>query len=1664
LRASTFRASLLVIGVALLSALMLFQTSRAAPEPAGPPPATSTEADKKPVPDADQPPTASDLFTLPADRQAKKKIEAAGDYIKEQAWGEAVRLLQSVLDSREDVFIPTQRKDKDGKVVAHWLSARSEAMRLFGALPPAGLEFYQLHYGPPARALLKEGKSKNDPRLLDEAARRFFYTVEGLEAMSLVATYHLDRGRFGTAAACFGHLLQRQGLDKAEPLTLFKATLAFEQSGDRVHATETWKELGNRVGAEGLRFGKTRVPLAQLRQEIDRPRQDTVALPGWPLFRGDAQRTGQARGDMPYLEPRWQHATVTAEAARRWLDYSLRTQDESLQPTLPGSFPLAVNGRLIYRSHAGIQALDLKTGQEVWTRPLGLSLEACMTEAGKKVTVESWLRMYGPNGYVAMNGMGGGMGALGGAMPPLGGALGGGGGVIGIQGGLGALGGGMGGLGALGALGGGMGALGGGMIVNPGSGGGAWSYVPSLLFENTALGTLSSDHHHVYAIDDLVVPPHPNLLQQMQESAPRFLGPISSQVYHNRLLAINQDTGAIVWFAGGPGPLSSKASAPPPRPGPGARGGEREPRKPADREKTDKDDEDLRDAYFLGPPLSVGGNLYVLVEKHSEVRLVCLDPHRGDVLWMQTLAILRDKILQDVGRRLQAAQLAYADGILVCPTHAGAIFGFDLLSRSLLWAHAYRERPPGQPEGTEPPGINPSTFSPLWKASAPIIQAGKVIFTAADGDSVRCLQLRDGALLWKLAHTDDDAFLAGVFPSQKGGAAPGQVVIVGKTTCRAVSLADGTTELWKVAIGQPSGQGVASGSMYYLPLRQGICALDLEKGQIVGTAESRTPLPTGNLFFHEGDLLSQSTFAVAAYPQLKLRLAQLEERISRSPRDAASLTERGELRLYQGDLFGAVADLRLALASKPGQDLLPRTHAKLYDAMTQLFQKDFAAAEKHLEEYRELCHVPVPPNATPEQRLLVQAEERRRQTNLLCLIVRGREQQPGRLVEALRAYEDLYRHDAGGRMVTVLDDPIVQARLDVWVQGRITALFQRLQAEETRGLQTEITREWQRIQGSEEIDTLESFVALYGPVATVGNEARLQLAERLLAEREHGRFLEAELLLLQVQGSAREPVLLARATEALARLCADKGFLDDALLHYRRLVQDFAGVVVRDGLTGGAIWEELQLDKRFLPVLQEGATAWKSTFKGNDKNVNLRLTPQHLTFEPPAPLPPFFRRHALVLDLIGSRFRVLERETGNELWSQRIALDSLRPYLVQNGYNNNRQPCWVQGHLVVLSLGTAAFGIDLLDRRVLWRVPLFEGPFQPDRMSIENLTPDRPLALVGATPSGEQRVLGRLGPLGAGYVALQTSAGLVALDPLHGQPLWARRDVGTDAETFGDDQHIYLVEHGGSNATRAVRSHDGVALRVPDFAAAYRSKVQQVGHRLLVTENEGDKVVQRLVDLQTGQDLWKRTSPPNSIVLHTEDPHLAGWVTPEGAVTVVDVRTAKEVLQARLESPKHVEKAREVHLVQDRERFYLAIHRPPDPNVPVDPTKAIQGDPWNCVGAMRTVPVNGAVYAFDRASGKLLWWNQVLNQMMILEQFDDLPIVLFAAGLNRQNAGNVNQFIHVHAICKANGKRLGETDFASGGAMFHALQVDRHSTPPTIELISATHRVWYEQH
>ncbi len=1523
------------------------------------------------------PPAPKDEFefsgiSLVKDSNLKAQVEAANDYIQAEDWVEACRVLQKLIDRPDDVFVPVPRTNPDGKEVTAWVSVKKEANRLLAGLPDKGKDFYKLTYGPKAAGMLAEAKAKSDPALMARVAKFYLYTDAGLEATTWLANYMLDRGEYTAANLHFRRLLDRQGLDKVPPKTLFKAAYAFHQADNRADEKLVRDQLNSRGGEVAL--GTETKSVSELQEFISGLARAsfTQNVSEYPVYGGNPSRNAQGNGGTAFMDMLWKQPTVTADETSRYLKQAEKLLEQKKQPILPAFYPVTAvktaNGKreplLIFRSYWGIHAVHMKTGKLAWDSASNWGLDKTIargSEARKIQAMTNWL-----NYYVSQQ------------------------------------------------------------------------VRPQIVFENSVLGALSTDGANVYAVEDLAVPPNivaNNNFNPGYNPGLNYGAEVNSAIQHNKLQAFELATnGKLKWEVGdhGNGPMD--------------------------------------DTYFLGPPLPLGGKLFVLTEKQQELRLVALDPTNGKVLSTQVLCTTREKLQQDITRRTHAAHLAYGEGILVCPTNAGAVFGIDLLSGSLVWAYPYREKD-GTPEpphmdqfrrrgGAIPPGmmmtpdgrlVPIASMNTEWKVTAPVIADGKVVFTAPDAKSLHCLNLADGTPVWSQKRTEDDLYLAGVFA--------GKVLIVGKKGVRGLSLAKGDT-LFNLETGTPSGQGIASDNVYYLPLKEAarskepeICAIDMERGQIAAHTRSRKKDVPGNLVFFEGDVISQTATDVVAYPQLKVKIAQMDERIAKNPNDPAGLVERGELRLDKGDLGGAIADLRAALRNKPEEEVRDKARAKLFDAMTEHLQRDFNAAEGYLKEYEELCNVSLDGAKDEAEKAERLAETRKRKGNYLCLVAKGREAQ-GRLVEAFEKYREFGALAGKEELISVVDEPAVKAAPDVWSQGRIAAMVAKAKPEHRKPLEDMIQQKWAELHKSQDVDVNEvrNFVKVFGSLFDVGKEARLYLAERLMEERGPDALLEAEQQLALLRGPKEKPELAARAVEAMARLCTRKGLLEDAAYYYDVLGRKYADVVVRDGMTGARLLQELATDKRFLPYLERpAALKARGKITATEERGSFPSANQVYHFPQAGEPLPFFKRNRLALHFGYSKFQVLDGSSGEERWGTSLPRTMFQQMLYNNGQSGQvRFPFQNVGHLVVVPVGHLVFGIDPVGQRKLWERDLVgttgvgQTPNGPQYTQIVADPRDGSLHIF--YQDGWMQRLGGVGNLEGAALFLQTHDALVALDPLTGRVLWTRSDVGTRNHIFSDEDHVYVVEvdtAGNPSATRAFRAYDGVTVRVPDFTAVYAKRVRLVGRNVLASTTDArNQLSLRLYDVAAGKDLWSQNYPAGSLPLNAVEGDYAGAVEPNGRVHVTDLRSGKEVLSAEMKA-EHLAGVQQLHLLADADYFYVACVKPTDGNI-----TAFGGVRSNLMPGtgMRALPVNGEVYAFAKGGTKYKWYASMPDQMLVLDRFEELPVLLFTSTYQQWvingAARHVKQETKAASIEKRTGKRLYDNPNLPNGMQFHTLHVD----------------------
>ncbi|VTT96613.1 oxidoreductase : Uncharacterized protein OS=Blastopirellula marina DSM 3645 GN=DSM3645_24967 PE=4 SV=1: PQQ_2 [Gemmataceae bacterium] len=1595
----------------------------AQPEPPG---GKNKKDDKK----DDRPPEDENIpFSFPYDRDAKNQLEGARAYLdfKEVPWNTVCGFLQNILESRSDSFFNTYYVANAEKKL-HRISVKTEANRIIAAFPKEGLQFYQQTYGATASAQLDDAiKANYDVPMLAEVSQRFFHTKAGGEATVLLASLYLERGNYLEAAQAFERLFARLGADEfLTPRTVFKAALAFKRGGDPRHAAllkQATELLQKATEKNGLVIGRQTYPFEKLRAEIDRPLEllrVTTTVGEWAVKGGNVQRSATIDGGPPFLDPTFRTTMFYTgdDEANTWIKTELerlfaRDGKVSKSVPLPAFFPITTPDMVIFRTYNGVfgvathdQAVGgrvVRAGDVRWVSRTTFGAHQMLStgdteEIDMRKNVQDWWATYAQAG------------------------------------------------------------------------------VTSVLYENPLIGGLAHDGQNVYFIDDVAVPPPPvfNDPNFGIQQGPQFRqsGELADAVRAGRLAAVDMRTGSVKWELGrvrvpeGAPPLPNRLNE----------------------DEADKATSAFQlclDAVFLSTPLPMDGKLYVLAEQAGVMRLICLDPRvlvavpgRPNVkvpalLWTQKLGRPSNNLPQDSIRRYQGAVLAAGDGIILCPTNSGAIVAVDSMSRSLLWAHAYKFLDPNsrptrpQFDQTGRP-IMPQQLKPdRWRAGGPIVSNGRVVLTAYDSDKLECLDLRTGKVLWTTPRGGDDLYASVVND---------RVIVVGTNQVRAYHLTGESDKqepkvaFAGVSVATPTGHGVGGKGVYYLPVRQEnagrdsvppaeIWAVNVETGQVVSKTAARkrndnaelAKFGIGNLVFQDGMVFAQSAWELACYPQLEQKKAEMNKLLAANPKDPVGLLARGELLLDDGKLRDAIADFKEAQRNNLPVEKQPLLREKLYLVYTELIRNDFAAGEAYLPEYEALCEVPVDDELDPVEKQKRRDETERRRRLSLYLLARGREGQ-GRLGEAFDKYLALANLGEGKSLLDMPDEPNVRMRPDVWARGRIESMIRKANSPEARkSLEDRVGKEWADVKGGTDLKKLREFVAVFGPFFQAGAEAQFLLADKLIQTKNEAELREAQTHLSQLRATADDPGVRARATEALARLMVMNRLMEDAVGLYLQLGKDYPDVPVRDGKTGADFMRSLLTDKRLLPYLEPSRYPLPTRVKAEQAppapNANNN---GQFEVEPGGDLYPMYKRYRFTMDQYSSQngtwtLKAFDRTTGNE----KGRFGGFTPPQI---YNPGSFPFskYVQGsgQLVLVQLGTWVYCLDLAEKKERWQKNLLGDPTPGVVVNpqIQNPGPDGEVTIKYA--EGFYLTFGRAAVLQPGYCALLTRDGIEVVEPQTRRVLWTRRNVPERTMLYGDARYLVVVETDAAKkpvSVKLLRATDGMVVDgSPDsgrvLAAARTFHLH--GHTALLSEGAGDQPrVLRLYDLATGKDVWKKTYDPKAVPIKSMTGEWAGYVRPNGEAEVIEVATGRVAATLKIDDKNlesDVKPARDAQVFADADRFYLFLDR--DPSLPA--TNNTRRVPmYN--NTLRTVAVNGPLYAFDRATGRRLWTygNGLLeNQMLILEQFAELPVIIAAGPVQRVD--NNQQLYQVVIIEKARGKLIFEKPVANNGNFFHNLNVN----------------------
>jgi hypothetical protein len=139
--------------------------------------------------------------------------------------------------------------------------------------------------------------------------------------------------------------------------------------------------------------------------------------------------------------------------------------------------------------------------------------------------------------------------------------------------------------------------------------------------------------------------------------------------------------------------------------------------------------------------------------------------------------------------------------------------------------------------------------------------------------------------------------------------------------------------------------------------------------------------------------------------------------------------------------------------------------------------------------------------------------------------------------------------------------------------------------------------------------------------------------------------------------------------------------------------------------------------------------------------------------------------------------------------------------------------------------------------------------------------------------------------------------------------------------------------------------------------------------------------------------------------------------------------------------------------------FYLVT------NKQANPQQNQMGGFWpNVSNGIRSVPVNGKVIAYHRDTGKFEYFIEAANQMLIVDQFRDLPILLFTTRSNRVFRQGFNQGMmnsgSVMSIAKRTGKLFHTKEDNNDGNLFFALNINPRTG--TTDFIRPNLKITYE--
>lgn len=1563
---------------------------------------------------------AENAASFPQDRDTIRRMNKAEELLKEKNWTDGVLLLGAILEASEDYFYPIPDDPNS------YRSVKSRVMELVGQMPEEGRSRYQLEYGFKAKRLLEEAVKEGGAAKLEEASRRFFHTDSGYEATYRLGLHHLDHGRPLAASLCLERLRRFPAAHDYEPVLSLQLAVCLCHVGgsDAMHrAVQVLREVKTE-------FGTSKITVAG--RSLDFPAPDQIdrgwaekqfaplvkpLTPGqeeWVVHRGNAARNAPSVGGAPLLNPRWRvpvsndqpkvdevvdqvetnylqsnfsiapsliplavkldpkeasqlqissirssrwgglfEQLVAAEsspkpspARRIWERLSAALKDDLKARPAGETPPRALRQRFVDEMNAmferrdfyeteswkGIDALTeadqlLRVGLDKLDDAQVVRLNRVLFEAAfRSEVLRSFADVVLMRTYNNLLAVDFVTGKRVWQIP-----------LSEEQDVLGKL----------------LRSEGGGGVAR--NTGGAAVPLADRLWRDLTFGTLASDGRLVFSVEDLPIRTGGGNPNQMAMAVINRPSPATANRDFNRLAAHEIRTGKLVWEAGGSKGEGEQAGA---------------------------------GLFFLGPPLPLGGSLFGLAEANNEVRLVVLDGQTGAVQWTQNLAEAQHSLSEDPNRRQAGVSPAYSDGVLVCPTAAGAVVAVDLTSRSLLWGYRYAHN--AQPDQGQngfafavQNQARTNTSADRWIDSTPVLSKGSVLLTPTESTELHCLRLLDGSAAWKQPR-QDGLYVACVYEDL--------VVVVGAREIRALRLSNGKTE-WKTsypdAASVPSGRGFLSENYYYLPLSTAeVATIDVRNGRVTARSKSRQNTIPGNLICFRGTVISQGARFLESFDELKGLEQLVAGDLKRNGNDPTALAQRGEILLQNGQVALAIADFRRSLDLK----FDPRTLGLLVDSLLEGLRVDFASNRSQADEVLRLVE------KLPED------QRRVSKSRYLRAVATGLQ----RLKENVAAFKTYLRFTDPDVASPELErvEGVWSVRSDRWVQARLAELFNASSPDERASMEKEVALRLDEAMQGEGADALERFMNFFGAHPSA-HRGRLELARRWIAA---GQWLKGEFALRAIYISANSAERPA-ATYLLADLYRQASRPREAAVYYRELAGPLADVVCWQGLTGKEWIAKLGVDDPVRGQLASGAEWPTGVVKSERIRGSSYAAWRYLPIEMKGRQEPFFGPGSILLDQ--QQRRLIGRDGfGKQVWEANPVDE--RDRFQHFGMNAFAISAYAFGHVALISTGQHVIAVDTItpnsQQRILWKEPLVQsvpGLGMNPGLRFNFIARGRKQRLVAQTMDGQP--IGPVGPLTSTYAAFVRRKELAALDPLTGKPLWIRHDVQSGGDLFGDDEYLVCIPPDSTKAT-VYRALDGQPIGIRDVGGEDQ-RLECIGRSVLRWRRGGAQEILELYDLAKDEVSWSRKYNQGAKASMSNSGEEVGVMQPDGKVEILAVAGGKPIVEHKVDPEANLS---EIFLMRSVDRFLLIANRPYVGNNQL----ILNGVNGNIDNPL----VNGAVHGFERGTGKHAWSRKVENQAIQLRQLPELPVLAMAVRTQRRQGNSFTNESEILCLDKRNGR------------------------------------------